>query len=151
MDGSGNAYVTGLTSTPGSGFPGTAGSAIQSTYGGGGSDAFVAKISPFVPVTSECSTVISGLTFNRKTQTFQGTIQITNIGGRSLAGPLQMELQDLVAGVTLVNATGMDNGNPYLTTTPSGLAAGASVTVPVSFSNPTRVGINYNVQVFSGN
>ena len=38
-----NAYVTGLTGTPGSGFPGTADSLVQSTYGGGG-DAFVTKL-----------------------------------------------------------------------------------------------------------
>lgn len=45
VDGAGNAYVTGYT---GSGLPGTAGSSIQSTFGGGSSDAFVAKIS-FTP------------------------------------------------------------------------------------------------------
>ena len=44
VDQAGNAYVTGYTRTPGSGFPGTAGSPIQSTYGGGSADAFVAKL-----------------------------------------------------------------------------------------------------------
>lgn len=45
VDGEGQAYVTGYTDTPGSGFPGTAGSLIQHTFGGGvGSDAFVAKL-----------------------------------------------------------------------------------------------------------
>ena len=34
MDQAGNAYVTGITDTPGSGFPGTAGSLIQRTFGG---------------------------------------------------------------------------------------------------------------------
>ena len=43
VDQAGNAYVTGLP-TPGSGFPGTAGSLIQSTYGGGTDDAFVTKL-----------------------------------------------------------------------------------------------------------
>ena len=43
VDQAGNAYVTGLTDTPGSGFPGTAGSLIQSTFGGG-RDAFVTKL-----------------------------------------------------------------------------------------------------------
>jgi len=43
LDQAGNAYVTGYTSTPGSGFPGTAGSSLQSTFGGN-SDAFVAKL-----------------------------------------------------------------------------------------------------------
>jgi hypothetical protein len=105
----------------------------------------------FVPLSSELSPVISGLVFNRRTQTFQGTIQLTNNTGRSLAGPLQMELQNLVAGVTLMNPSGSDNGNPYITIAPGGLAAGDSITVPVSFSDPTKVGINYTVQVFSGN
>ena len=52
VDAAGNAYVTGSTQTPGSGFPGTAGSLIQNTsgniqntYGGGDFfDAFVTKL-----------------------------------------------------------------------------------------------------------
>jgi hypothetical protein len=48
VDSAGNAYVTGYTSTPGTGFPGTAGSLIQSTSGGD-FDAFVAKITTNVP------------------------------------------------------------------------------------------------------
>jgi hypothetical protein len=43
LDVAGNVYVTGVTDTPGSGFPGTAGSLIQSTLGGG-NDAFVTKL-----------------------------------------------------------------------------------------------------------
>ena len=43
VDAAGNAYVTGLTKTPGSGFPGTAGSQIQSTFGGI-DNAFVTKL-----------------------------------------------------------------------------------------------------------
>ena len=49
VDHDGNAYVTGATDTPGSGFPGTAGSLIQSTFGGGNDDGFVAKISALKP------------------------------------------------------------------------------------------------------
>src|SRR5205814_150808 len=41
VDPASNAYVTGYTV---GGFPGTAGSLIQSTYGGGPSDAFVTKL-----------------------------------------------------------------------------------------------------------
>ena len=46
MDTAGNAYVSGHTTTSGSGFPGAAGSLIQSTFGGGGiyGDAFVTKL-----------------------------------------------------------------------------------------------------------
>ena len=44
VDQAGNSYVTGWTDTPGSGFPGTASSSIQSTFGGGIRDAFVTKL-----------------------------------------------------------------------------------------------------------
>jgi hypothetical protein len=44
VDQAGNSYVTGRTSTSGSGFPGTAGSLIQSTFGGGFGDVFVTKL-----------------------------------------------------------------------------------------------------------
>src|SRR2546426_4711209 len=43
VDAAGNAYVTGFTSTTGSGFPGTSGSSIQATNAGG-NDAFVTKL-----------------------------------------------------------------------------------------------------------
>ncbi|MEP6936202.1 MAG: SBBP repeat-containing protein, partial [Nitrospirota bacterium] len=58
VDIAGNAYATGWTKTPGSGFPGTAGSLIQSTYGGSsdalgleqsGGDGFVTKITTNLP------------------------------------------------------------------------------------------------------
>ena len=45
VDTASNAYVTGYTSTSGFGFPGTAGSSLQSTNGGG-QDAFVTKLNP---------------------------------------------------------------------------------------------------------
>jgi hypothetical protein len=108
------------------------------------------NLPPVQDVTAEVPAVSSGLTFNRRTQTFVGTIQITNTSGRFIAGPVQVVLQDLPAGVTLVNAAGREGGNPYLTVPVNGLAPGASVSVPVQFSNPTRVGINYNAHIFSG-
>ena len=44
VDAAGAAYVTGITN--GAGFPGTSGSLIQPGFGGGNSDAFVAKLNP---------------------------------------------------------------------------------------------------------
>ncbi len=105
---------------------------------------------PVQDVTAEVPAVSSGLTFNRRTQTFTGTIQITNTSNRFIAGPVQVQLQNLTVGVTVVNAVGMKSGHPYLTAPVSGLAPGASVSVPVQFSNPTRVGINYSAHIFSG-
>jgi len=103
----------------------------------------------FVSLSSEVSTVISGLTYQRKTKIFQGTVQITNTG-RDIAGPLQVELDNLPAGITLVDATATHNGNPYITAATGGLPSGQSVTIPVQFSNPGLVGLNYNVALFSG-
>jgi hypothetical protein len=34
---------------------------------------------------------------------------------------------------------------------PAGLAAGASVTVPLQFNNPSKGAISYTLKVFSGN
>jgi hypothetical protein len=91
----------------------------------------------------------SGLVFNRATQTFNGTITVRNTTGGSIAGPLQIRLDGLPSGVTLVNANGSNAGAPYLSS-PAALGAGQSVTLAVRFSNPARVSLNYTVRVFSG-
>jgi predicted phosphodiesterase len=49
----------------------------------------------------------------------------------------------LLATVTLTNATGQNNGEPMIQATTSGLDAGASITVPLTFSNPTNAKINF--------
>ena len=108
------------------------------------------NLPPVQEVTAEVPAVSSGLTFKRTSQTFTGTIQITNTSNRVIAGPVQVQLQHLTPGVTLVNAAGTVSGQPYLTAPVSGLAPGASVSVPVQFSNPTRASINYTVHIFSG-
>jgi predicted phosphodiesterase len=54
----------------------------------------------------------------------------------------------LIPSVTLVNATGSNNGEPMIQVSTSGLAAGASITVPVQFSNPNNIKINFNPVTF---
>lgn len=104
----------------------------------------------FIDVTSQVSTYSSELTYKRKTQTYVGTITVTNNSPHPIAGPLQIELQNLTAGVTLVNATGTHNGSPYITVTRSRLLPGATARVPVRYRNPAGVSIRYSVRVFSG-
>ena len=65
LDTAGNAYVTGITDTPGSGFPGTSMSPVQNTYGGGVFDAFVAKITSNIPFASFDARVKLDLTERR--------------------------------------------------------------------------------------
>lgn len=50
----------------------------------------------------------------------------------------------LISTVTLLNATGSNNGEPMIQVSNSGLAAGTSITVPLQFSNPNNVKINFN-------
>ena len=50
----------------------------------------------------------------------------------------------LLTTVKLTNATGSQNGEPMIQATTTGLAAGASITVPLSFSNPANAQITFN-------
>jgi predicted phosphodiesterase len=50
----------------------------------------------------------------------------------------------LATNLTLTNATGSNNGEPMILASSTGLAKGASVTVALSFSNPTNGEIRFN-------
>jgi hypothetical protein len=50
----------------------------------------------------------------------------------------------LATNLTLTNATGSNNGEPMILASSTGLAKGASVTVALSFSNPTNGEIKFN-------
>lgn len=92
----------------------------------------------------------SGLVLNRSTQRFNGSVTVRNVGLAEVAGPLQLQLDGLPAGVSLSNATGSHAGSPYLNLGVASLPAGASVTVPVSFANPGKLAISYSTKVYSG-
>jgi predicted extracellular nuclease len=103
----------------------------------------------FTDVTASVKVVQSGLLINRFTSKYSGTVAFTNTSGSALAGPLTFRLDGLTGGVTLDNASGNQNGAPYITL-PGGLAAGASVTVTTTFSNPAKTSIVYTVKLLSG-
>jgi predicted extracellular nuclease len=92
----------------------------------------------------------SGLTLNRVTGKYSGTVTITNTGAAALTGPLHLVLQGLTAGVTLDGKTGDVAGAPYLTLPSASLAAGASVTVTTTFTNPSKTTIGYSAKLFTG-
>ena len=60
---------------------------------------------PVVPP-SEVATTASGLAYSRVSQTFNGTVTLTNISSGVINGPLQILFTGMPASVTLVNATG---------------------------------------------
>lgn len=103
----------------------------------------------YIDVSASVQTAAQGLYYNRATQKFTGNLTVTNTGGTPLAGPLQVVLGGLGAGVTLSNASGMHDGAPYITLG-AGLAPGATATVPLVFSNPSKGVINYAASVYSG-
>jgi hypothetical protein len=102
-----------------------------------------------IGVTSFASIARSGLTVNRFTNKYTGTVTITNTGGRTLAGPLHLRLLALTAGVTLDDPTGVNDGVPYLALPVASLTPGQSVTLTTTFSNPNKAGIAYTPALFS--
>jgi len=122
-----------------------------------------------VDVSGHVSFTTSPLQANNKGKDkgpFSGTLTIFNNGSIPIAAPLQLELDGLTPGVTLVNAAGTRDGAPFLASGIS-LAPGASLTLPVVFAvGDTPGGDNgqgkdqgggndrklvvYTVKVFSG-
>jgi hypothetical protein len=104
----------------------------------------------FTEVTGSVKISATGMTLNRMTGKFSGSVSFTNTSGQALNGPLQFVLQNLPAGVTLDNKSGDFNGAPYLTLPNASLAAGATVTVSTTFTNPNKVSIVYTPKLYSG-
>ncbi len=87
--------------------------------------------------------------YNRATKTFNTTYTIKNTGA-SASGPINLSLTGLASGITVANATGTFNGSPYVAVSSGSLAAGASVTVAVQFSDPSNATIAPTPIVYSG-
>jgi hypothetical protein len=96
---------------------------------------------------SQFSAKTGGFVYNRATKLYTGNLTITN-NGDDYSGTLDVALNNLTSGVTLTNALGQHNGAPYAAVTTSGLAAGASTTIPLSFSDPSNAKINFTPVTF---
>ena len=83
-----------------------------------------------------------GATLNRATGKYVGGVTVTNTGATALAGPLWLTLNGLTAGVTLDGAAGSNGGAPYVVVA-GPLNPGATVNVPLTFTNPARAVIAY--------
>jgi hypothetical protein len=83
-----------------------------------------------------------GATLNRTTGKYVGGVTVANTGTTALAGPLWLALNGLTSGVTLDNAGGTTGGAPYVVVA-GPLNPGATLTVPLTFTNPNRVAIGY--------
>lgn len=93
----------------------------------------------------------SGLAYSRVTRTFDGTVTVSNIGTTAIAGPIQIVMDSLTSGVTLVNASSTFGGFPYITVPGvNSLAPGQSATVSVQFMNPSFTAIYFVPVAYSG-
>ena len=66
-------------------------------------------------VSSQLTFKTTGFVYNRATQTYIGSVIITNSSAQPVAGTVQMVITNLTAGVNVNNATGITGGNSYLT------------------------------------
>jgi predicted extracellular nuclease len=105
----------------------------------------------FVDVTASVKIAVNGVVWNRVTGKFSGTVSFTNTSGKEINGPLQFVLQGLGSGITLDNKSGDLNGSPYITLPNASLAAGATVTVTTTFTNPSKATVTYSPMLYSGN
>jgi hypothetical protein len=103
-----------------------------------------------VDVSSQVKVTHSGFVVNHATHVWAATMTIQNTGTSKIAGPIQVVLTNLPEGVSMSNNTGMHNGSPYITVSTGDLAPGASVSVPIQFTNANRVPIAFTPVTDSG-
>jgi predicted phosphodiesterase len=107
------------------------------------------NVSITTPVPLQVDMATSGLVFNRATRLYNGTMTVTNTSQATISGQVSVWLNSLTSGVTLANASGTLNGTPYINQTlPQALTPGASITIPLSFSNPANAKINFTPVTF---
>lgn len=98
----------------------------------------------------EVTTTASGLAYSRVSQTFNGTVTITNISRGAIGGPFEILLTGLAAGVTMVNASGELSGVPYVAASAASLLPGQSATVDIRFKDPSFTTINFVPVIYFG-
>ncbi len=107
-------------------------------------------------VSTQTGVTSTGFLYSRVTKLYSGSVTVTN-NGAALTGPVSLALNNLPAGVSLADASGFYSapiiapsvigpaaaGAPVIAASSTGLATGASVTIPVWFSNPSNALITF--------
>ena len=109
-------------------------------------------ISVETDVSSNVSMTRSAVVKNRTTGLYYQTVTITNISGVDLTGDIDFALTGLTAGVTLANASGSTSGGtvPWVRFSTTGLAAGKSLTITLSFSLANSItAFNYGFKTYN--
>jgi predicted extracellular nuclease len=101
-------------------------------------------------VTSLTTISATGLGYNRVTKLYTGTVTVKNKSASAIAGPVYLFFDALPTGVTLTNAAGTAAGIPYIVVSSANLAAGASSTVSVKFTNSGATSMTYTPRIVAG-
>ena len=106
-------------------------------------------------VSSSISIARSGYLYNFGTKRFYQTVTLTNTSSAVIAGPIVLVLDALSSTSSLFNASGSTTcaaplGSPYITTGGSSLAPGASISVVLQFTDPSRAATSYTARVLAG-
>lgn len=102
------------------------------------------NVSINTPVSLQSGMTTSSFVYSRAARTYNGTMTLTNMGQAPIQEQIFVSLTNLTPGVTLKNASGMDNGAPYIAIDLAGdLNPGESISFPLSFNNPSNAKINF--------
>ncbi len=96
----------------------------------------------------------SGYSYSPILKRYGQTVELTNTSGSAITGPISLVLEGLSGNASLLNASGKTTctapvGSPYVAIA-GPLAAGASTTVVLQFSDPTNAAISYTSSVLAG-
>jgi hypothetical protein len=101
-------------------------------------------------VSGQVSVTHTGFGRNRVNGVWTATLTVKNTSGSAIGGPVQVVLTKLPSNVTMVNGTGVRNGDPYITVSAGTLAPGASANVMIQFNNPSNGFIDFTPVTYSG-
>jgi uncharacterized delta-60 repeat protein len=124
-------------------------SALATLAGGG---TLGPAVSSSFTIASPVSISLGSITYNSRTGLYSETVTLTNTSGSTLTGPMSLELTNLPSGVTLTDATGTANGNPYLRFLASRrtLRNGASTSITLTFTAASLSEITFGTEVVVG-
>jgi len=102
-------------------------------------------------VSSKVSVTSTSFQLVRLTNTYNGTMTVTNTSGSTITGPLSVGLPNLTGGVTLSSPMSATfNGAPYIALTGTDMNAGQAISVLLKFSNPAKGPIVFIPTTYSG-
>jgi hypothetical protein len=101
-------------------------------------------------VSGQVSVTQTGFAVNHATSLWTATLTVYNTSATPIGGPIQVVLTNLSSNATMMNATGVFSGNPYILVSVGTLAPGASASVPIQFTNTTKGSITFTPVAYSG-